>query len=100
MPGLTPSPPPMPSAPSWVAAAVSDGLVTCWRGVFVRGGSTHDYPPTLTTKSLPGDHGDYPPVGVVVGAGAAGALAGELSRARAHSAFDCLAWGDASVSQC
>lgn len=79
----------MPPAPSLVAAAVSDGLAMYCPGVFIRGGSTYDYSQPPTTNSPPVDHGGYPPVGVVVGAGAAGALAGELSRARAQLALDC-----------
>lgn len=68
----------MPPAPSLVAAAVSDGLAMYCPGVFIRGGSTYDYSQPPTTNSPPVDHGGYPPVGVVVGAGAAGALAGHL----------------------
>lgn len=79
MPGLPPSSPVAATSVPLMAATVSDqGIAHFLGGVFVRGGSTYHKPYPLGVSPPPKeDDPQYPPVGVVVGAGAVGALTGE-----------------------
>lgn len=62
------------AAPTAVTAVVQGGVAS--GGVFVRGGAVpYGYPPINNTP-LEHDLHHLPPLGVVVGAGAVGALAG------------------------